>query len=289
MAQTQYRLIPPANDDEAAGGRMGFLEHLDELRQRLIRACIALAAGMLVAFLFVNRIADFVLAPTLRILPPGTDLIATRPGETFSFYLNVALIGGVVLAAPFVMYQVWRFIAPGLYAKEKKLVVPFLALTTLGTLGGVLFTHYVMFPAMMAFFATFSSSRLRFLPRLEDTFDLYVNMVLGMVVVFQIPTVVLFLAKMRLVTARFLWRHLKEAILLIFIAAAVLTPSADPWNQTIFAAPMIALYLISILIAWMVSPRREAEEASTAPKLRLVIAATVLDQALRRRPDGNAS
>jgi len=302
MAQTQYRLVPAANDDDAADGRMGFLEHLDELRQRLIRACIALVAGMLVAFLFVNRIADFVLAPTLRTLPPGTDLIATRPGETFSFYLNVALIGGVVLAAPFVMYQVWRFIAPGLYAKEKKLVVPFLALTTLGTLGGVLFTHYVMFPAMMAFFATFSSSRLRFLPRLEDTFDLYVNMVLGMVVVFQIPTVVLFLAKMRLVTARFLWRHFKEAVLLIFIAAAVLTPSADPWNQTLFAAPMIALYLVSILIAWMVSPRRQTEESSDAPKLRLVIAATVLDQALRRpalseharrrvegRPDGHAS
>ena len=277
------------DSDDAAGGSMGFLEHLDELRQRLIRACIALAAGMLVAFLFVNRIADFVLAPTLKTLPPGAELIATRPGETFSFYLNVALIGGVVLAAPFVMYQVWRFIAPGLYAKEKKLVVPFLALTTLGTIGGVLFTHYVMFPGMMAFFATFSSGKLRFLPRLEDTFDLYVNMVLGMVVVFQIPTVVLFLAKMRLVTARFLWRHLKEAILLIFIAAAVLTPSADPWNQTLFAAPMIALYLVSILIAWMVSPRRQAEEASAAPKLRLVIAATMLDQALRRRSDGSAS
>jgi len=287
VAKTQYRLV--AADDGAPDGRMGFLEHLDELRQRLIRACVALAAGMLVAFLFVNRIADFVLAPTLRTLPPGTDLIATRPGEAFSFYLNVALIGGVVIAAPFVMYQVWRFIAPGLYAKEKKLVVPFLALTTLGTLGGVLFTHYVMFPAMMAFFATFSSSRLRFMPRLEDTFDLYVNMVLGMVVVFQIPTVVLFLAKMRLVTARFLWRHLKEAILLIFIAAAVLTPSADPWNQTLFAAPMVALYLVSILIAWMVSPRRQTEESSAAPKLRLVIAATVLDQALRRRPDGNSS
>ena len=138
-----------------------------------------------------------------------------------------------------------------------------------------------MFPAMMAFFATFNSSRQRFMPRLEDTFDLYVNMVLGMVVVFQIPTVVLFLAKMRLVTARFLWRHLKEAILLIFIAAAVLTPSADPWNQTLFAAPMIALYLASILMAWMVTPRGQAEEASGAPKLRLVIAAMRIDQALR--------
>lgn len=282
MPKTHYRVVA-APDDDPADGRMGFLEHLDELRRRLIRACIALGVGMLIAFLFVDRIADLVLAPTLRILPPGTDLIATKPGETFSFYLNVALIGGVVLSAPLVMYQVWRFIAPGLYAKEKKLVVPFLLLTTAGTIGGVLFTHYVMFPAMMAFFAKFSAGRLRFLPRLEDTFDLYLNMLLGMVVVFQIPTLVLFLAKMRLVTARFMWRHLKHAILIIFIGAAVLTPSADPWNQTIFAAPMIALYLISIGIAWLAAPKRQAEASTDSPKLRLVIAATVLDQARRHR------
>ena len=260
---------------------MGFLEHLDELRRRLIRACIALGAGMLVAFLFIDRIADFVLAPTLRTLPPGTNLIATKPGETLSFYLNVALIGGVVLAAPFVMYQVWRFIAPGLYAREKRLVFPFLALTTAGTLGGVLFTHYVMFPAMMAFLAKFSSGRLKFLPRLEDTFDLYLNMLLGMVVVFQIPTLVLFLAKMRLVTARFLWRHIQHAILVTFIVAAVLTPSTDPWNQTIFAAPMMVLYVISIGIAWLAAPKPDA--STDSPKLRLVIAATVLDQARRHR------
>ena len=281
MAKTQYRLIASPADEDAAEGRMGFLEHLDELRQRLIRACIALAGGMLIAFLFVERIADFVLAPTLKILPPGTDLIATKPGETFSFYLNVALIGGVVLAAPFIMYQVWRFIAPGLYAKEKKLVVPFLALTTLGTVGGVAFTHYVMFPAMMTFFAKFSAGRLRFLPRLEDTFDLYLNMLLGMVVVFQIPTLVLFLAKMRLVTARLLWRHIKHAVLVMFIVAAVLTPSADPWNQLVFAAPMMALYLISIGIAWIAAPRGQQQIPADAPKLRLVIAATVLDQARR--------
>ena len=280
MTKAQYRLVSNAPDD-ADEGRMGFLEHLDELRQRLIRACIALGAGMLVAFLLVDRIANFVLAPTLRILPPGTDLIATKPGETFSFYLNVALIGGVVLAAPFIMYQVWRFIAPGLYAREKKLVIPFVTLTTIGTIGGVLFTHYVMFPAMMAFFATFSAGRLKFLPRLEDTFDLYLNMVLGMVVVFQIPTVVLFLAKMGVVTARLLWRHFKHAILLIFVAAALLTPSTDPWNQTIFAGPMIALYLISIGIAWLVGPKRDKDAVDESPKLRLVIAATVLEQARR--------
>ena len=140
-----------------------------------------------------------------------------------------------------------------------------------------------MFPAMMMFFAKFSAGRLRFLPRLEDTFDLYLNMLLGMVVVFQIPTVVLFLAKIGLVSARLLWRHLKHAILVIFVVAAVLTPSADPWNQAVFAAPMIALYLLSIGIAWLVGLTRRKDMADDVPKLRLVIAATVFEQARRAR------
>ncbi len=115
---------------------MGFLDHLDELRTRIIRSCLAIGAGMLVAFIFVERIADFVLAPTLRMLPPGTTLIYTKPGEGFSFYLDVAFIGGVVLAMPFVTFQVWRFIAPALYTNEKKFVIPFVILTTLGKPGG---------------------------------------------------------------------------------------------------------------------------------------------------------
>jgi sec-independent protein translocase protein TatC len=118
----------------------------------------------------------------------------------------------VVLAAPFVTYQVWRFIAPGLYGREKRLMIPFIALTTLGTLAGALFSHYVLFPSMMAFFWTFDSPRMRLMPRFEDTFELYKNILIGMVLVFQIPTLVFFLARIRLVTARFLWRHIKYAI-----------------------------------------------------------------------------
>src|SRR5205807_3572000 len=109
--------------------------------------------------------------PTLRMLPPGTTLIFTRPGEAFSFYLDISLIGGVVLAAPFVMYQVWRFIAPALYAKEKRYVIPFVVLTTLGAIGGALFSHYVLFAAMIAFFGTFHSPAMTFMPRVEDTFE----------------------------------------------------------------------------------------------------------------------
>jgi sec-independent protein translocase protein TatC len=194
------------------------------------------------------------------------------------------LIGGVLLSAPFVMFQVWRFIAPGLYANEKKLVVPFLLLTTIGAAGGAAFSHYVLFPALMAFYADFSSARMKFMPGVEDTVDLYLKMALGMIVVFQIPTVVYFLARMRLVTWRFLWHHFGHAVLLIFIAAAALTPSTDPWNQIVFAAPMTGLYVLSIGIAWLVGPRgADAPARNASPHLKLVFAAAVVDRAWRDR------
>ena len=188
------------HDDDPRERRMGFLEHLDELRTRIIRAGIAVAAGMLVAFAFYDRLADIVLKPILATLPAGSSLVFIKPGEGFSFYLNISLIGGLLLSAPFVMYQVWRFIAPGLYANEKKMLIPFVALTSAGSLGGALFSHAVLFPALMTFYGEFSSARMKFMPGVEDTVDLYLKMMLGMVVVFQIPTVVYFLAKMRLVT-----------------------------------------------------------------------------------------
>jgi hypothetical protein len=143
----------------------------------------------------------------------------------------------------------------------------------------------VVFPYMIVFFGTFSGPDLQFMPRLEDAFSLYTTMLLGMIVVFQMPTLVFFLAKMRLVTARFLWRHLKYAVLIIFILAAALTPDGSPWNQAVVAAPMLGLYLLSIGLAWLVAP--PAQKASSAgadsTQLRLVFAATVLDQARRQR------
>jgi len=268
-------------DDDRDGARMGFLEHLDELRKRIIRSCLAIGAGMLVAFFFHDRIGEFLLAPTLRTLPKGGALVITRPGEGFAFYLDVSLIAGLVLAAPVVAYQLWRFIAPGLYAKEKKFAVPFVVLITIGSIGAALFTHYVMFPATIAFLAGFHSPSMTFMPRVEDTFDLYKMMLLGMMVVFQIPTVVFFLAKMHLVTARLLWRNIKYAVLIAFIAAAVLTPSSDPWNQMIFAAPMLVLYVASIGIAWAAGPRRRkapCADGGGAP-LRLIVTGAVIEQA----------
>jgi sec-independent protein translocase protein TatC len=280
MAKAPLRRRDGDDDDRSA--TMGFLEHLEELRVRLIRCCIAIAIGMLIAFAFVDRLVDTLLASIERALPAGTSLVFIKPPEGFSLWLNVALVAGLLIAAPFVMYQVWLFIAPGLYVKEKKFAVPFVLLTTIGTIAGAAFSHYVLFPSMMGFFGTFTTAKIRFMPRIDDVVDLYLRMMLGMVVVFQIPTVVFFLSKMGMVTARFLWRNLKYAILIIFIVAAVLTPSSDPWNQTAFALPMIALYLLSIAIAWLVAPR-QPHSRTEAPHLRLVVAATLIDQATRNR------
>ena len=274
----------PRDDDESPDGAMGFLDHLDELRSRIIRACAALGVGMLVSFAFIERIADFVLAPTLAALPPGTSLITTRLGEGLSFYMDLALLGGVVLAAPFITYQLWRFIAPGLYAREKRLAIPFVVLAALGTLLGAAFTHFVLFPSMVAFFGAFDTPRMRLMPRVEDTFGLYKNMLIGMVVVFQIPTLVYFLARLGIVSARLLWRYVGHAVLASFVISAVLTPSSDPWNQVLFAGPMIALYLVGIAVAWAVAPKADhVRPSSGASHLRLVFAATVLDQASRRQ------
>jgi sec-independent protein translocase protein TatC len=251
--------IPPDDeDDDESGAKMSFLEHLDELRKRIIRAVIGIGVGIALGFGFIDHIFNFILAPTRKVLPPGVKMIYTEPGEAFGLYITISLIVGFVIASPYVMYQVWLFIAPGLYSNEKRFAIPFVLFTTLGFLAGATFNHYVAFPFMMAFFASFNGIDLAFMPRLEDTFGLYTKMLIGMGLVFQMPTVVFFLAKMKLVTAAFLWKNLRYAILITFIIAAVVTPTGDPVNQTIFAAPMVLLYLLSIFIAWVVNPRGKA-------------------------------
>ena len=234
---------------------LSVLDLLEQFRKRIVRACLAIAVGVLVAFTQIDRIVAFIFKPMRAALPPGARLIYTAPGEAFSLYINIALISGVALASPFILFQIWRLIAPALYTNQKKFAVPFVLMSTTGVVAGWLFSHYIVFPYMIEFFGTFSSPDLKFMPKVETAFDLYVKMLLGMALVFQMPTAVFFLAKMGLVSARFLWANIKYAILIIFVLAAVLTPSGDPWNQTVFAAPMVILYLLSIGIAWVVAPK----------------------------------
>ena len=256
---SQSGAYPPEveeDDEDGAAGKMSFLEHLDELRKRIVSSLLGVCVGVLASFAFINQIVNFLLKPTWRVLPAGNRMIYTQPGEAFGIYIQISLITGVVLAAPWIMWQVWLFIAPGLYTNEKKLAIPFVALSTIGFLSGALVNHYITFPFMMKFFASFNTADLVFMPRLEDVFDLYTKMLIGMGLVFQMPTIVYFLAKMRLVTAKFLLKHFKYAFLIIFIIAAVITPTGDMVTQAIFAAPMVGLYILSIFIAWIVRPRQ---------------------------------
>lgn len=235
---------------------MSFLDHLDELRRRIVNSCIAIAVGVAATFYWIDWIFNFILAPTRSALPEGVKLVYTQPGEAFSLYITIALIAGAVVASPFIMLQVWLFIAPGLYSNEKRMAIPFVLLTTIGFLGGAAFNHYIAFKYLMIFFGSFNTPDLAFMPKLDDVFGLYSKMLIGMGLVFQMPAVVYFLARMRLVTARFLVSHIKYAVLIIFVVAAVITPSGDMMTQGIFAAPMLGLYLLSIVIAWAVAPRR---------------------------------
>ena len=243
-------------DDDAAGGKMSFLEHLDELRKRLLRAILSVGAGFVVALFFIDRIFGFVMRPLQEVLPNGGRLIYTEPTEAFLLQLKVAALAGLVLAAPMVMWQVWLFIAPGLYAHEKRFAIPFVFFSSVFFIGGAAFAHFVIFPAAWAFLASFTTDYMEFMPKISSTFGLYAKMLIAFGIIFQMPAIVFALARMGVVTARFLVRHIKYAVLAIFIIAAIASPTGDPVNQLLFAAPMIVLYAVSILIAWVFGRRK---------------------------------
>lgn len=247
-------------DDESEGGKMSFLEHLDELRKRIIRALLSLAVGVAIAAFFIEDIYAFVMAPLAAMLGPNERMIYTYPTEAFMLWIRIALIAGLFISAPLIFWQVWQFVAPALYAKERRYAIPFVVLSSVGVLSGAAFSHYVAFPLMWKFFASFSSDLVSFMPRIEDSFSLYMRMLLGMAAVFQMPALVFFMARMGVVTARWMTRHFKYAVLIIFIVAAVITPSADYASQMIVAFPMIGLYIISIAIAWIFGKKKKTAD-----------------------------
>jgi sec-independent protein translocase protein TatC len=244
------------DDESEGGGKMSFLEHLDELRKRIIRALLSLCLGVAIAAFFIEDIYAFVMMPLRQMLRPGETMIYTYPTEAFMLYLRIALIAGLFIASPLIFWQVWLFVAPALYAKERRYAIPFVVLSSIGVIAGAAFSHFVAFPLMWRFFASFSNDLVSFMPRIEDSFSLYMRMLLGMAAVFQMPALVFFMARMGVVTARWMIRQFKYAVLLIFVIAAIITPSADMASQMIVAFPMIGLYLLSIAIAWMFAPKK---------------------------------
>jgi sec-independent protein translocase protein TatC len=246
-------------DDDDAGGKMSFLDHLDELRKRIIYAVVSVFVGFVISIAFIQQIFDFIMRPMQQMLPKGGTLVFTDPTEAFMLYIKIALIAGLIIASPAVMTQVWLFVAPGLYTHEKKLAIPFVAMSSVFFVLGAAFSHYVVFPITWRFFVGFTTDILTFMPRVEPAFSIYLRLILALGITFQLPTLVLFLAKMGLITPRFMIRNFKYAVLLIILAAAVLSPDGGGVGLFAMGAPVILLYVFSIGLAWMFGKKKGEE------------------------------
>ena len=248
-------------EDDSEGGKMSFLEHLDELRRRIIYAVLSLAGGFILCCFFIQQLFDFIMRPLQAMLPPGGTLVYTDPTEAFVLYIKIAAIAGLLVASPLIFMQVWLFIAPGLYSHEKKWAIPFVAMSTVFFVAGAAFSHYVVFPLTWRFFVGFTTDILTFMPRIEPAFSMYLRLTIIFGIVFQLPTLVLFLARMGVLTARFMIKNVKYALLIIIIISAVVTPDGGGVSLVAMAGPMMLLYVFSIGLAWMFGKKKRLAEA----------------------------
>jgi sec-independent protein translocase protein TatC len=245
---------PEYHDDfEAAESelpKMSFLEHLDELRKRLLYSFIALFISFLVCWSFAPQIFDWLEQPVKQFLPPGEKLAYTRLTAPFFLYMKVAFFAGIFLASPIILWQVWAFVAPGLYSRERRYAAPFIVFATLFFVAGGYFGYEVVFPMACKFFLD-TGAHFETMITIDEYFSLANKMILGMGLVFETPILIFFLSRIGLVTPAFLVQKFKYAVVIIFIIAAVMTPTPDMVTQAALALPMILLYLLGIGISYL--------------------------------------
>jgi sec-independent protein translocase protein TatC len=256
--------LPPPDSLQDSMPAMSFLEHLEELRKRIIYSLIAVTVGFFACWNYHEFIFRFVQRPVMDALQRNgmaEKLVYLNPTEPFNLYLKVAFLAGLFVTSPFVLYQVWLFISPGLYRNEKRYVLPFMFSTVFLFLGGGLFAYKMVYPAALNFLIDYGK---QFQPMITigEYTDLFLTIMLGMGLIFEMPILVFFLSMMGIVSPRWMWRNVRYSILVIFIIAAILTPTTDILNMCLFAAPMVGLYILSIGVAWMVHPaQRRARQA----------------------------
>jgi len=248
--------VPPQGDEKESMPAMSFLDHLEELRRRIIYSLLGIAAGFFLCWGYAERIYVIMQRPIMQALHNhnlSEKLVYLNPTEPFNLYLKVGFLAGLFVASPFVLYQLWLFISPGLYRNEKRYVLPFMFSTVGLFVAGGIFGYKAVYPAALDFLIGYGQ---QFTPMITigEYTDLFLTIIIGMGVIFEMPTLVFFLALMGIVTAGWMWRNLRYSILVIFIIAAIVTPTTDILNMCIFAAPMVALYIVSIVIAWLVHP-----------------------------------
>jgi sec-independent protein translocase protein TatC len=256
-----------AADDEEDQGmlRMSFLEHLEELRTRIIRALMGVGVAFALCIFWSDQLWNAVRRPAVDALAQlhlPTDLAQITPTEAFTIvWVRLPILAAIFVASPWVLYQAWAFIAPGLYKKERRLAAPFI-LTCAGLfiIGG-LFAYLVAFRFGLVFLLGIGPSQgIKPMISVSEYFDLFVNVILGVALVFELPVLIFFLTLLRVASPRFLLAHSRYAVLLIVIAAAIITPTPDVYNLTIFAAPMILLYFVGVFASYLLVLSREGKK-----------------------------
>ena len=228
-------------------GTMSFIAHLEELRKRLIVCFVAVFITCALAYGFKERIFQILMKPLISAMAPGQKMIFTGLAEAFFCYIKTAFIAGLLMAVPVIMYQLWLFVAPGLYDKEKRLLLPFVFLSSFFFIGGALFGYFICLPYAFKYLMSFGNDYVKPLPSMKEYLSLASTLLFAFGCTFELPLVLTLLAKARLVTASFLARYRKYAVLLIFIAAAIITPTPDPVNQCLLALPLCLLYEVGII------------------------------------------
>ena len=251
--------------EESRHGAMGFFDHLTELRVRLMRCVIAAFIGFLLCYSVAEDLFGLLMAPLVRVFPPDTHLIFTSLPEAFFTYMTVAAVAGVFVASPYIFYQVWCFVAPGLYDEERKALVPIAFFSAFFFVGGAMFGYHVVFPHAFEFFMSYTTELIRPMPALKEYLNFSLKMLFAFGLIFEMPLFVYFLARLGLVTADFMRRNRKYAILLIFIVAAVLTPP-DVISQSFMALPMLVLYELSVYVAKIFGRKKQAPEEEATEK-----------------------
>jgi len=238
---------------------MSLLDHLTELRRRVTISLIAFVVAMVGCWGISDRIYEILTAPVVRLLPEDADQLAFLSlTEPFVLYLKVAAVGGLFISSPLIIYQAWMFVAPGLYRRERMYAIPVVFASAGCFFLGGLFGYQILFPVVAEFFLTLGAD-FRQLLTVNSLFSFLLRTLIGCALIFEWPIVVFFLARLGIVTAGGMWRNFRYAILIIFIVAAIVTPTPDFATQTILAMPMLLLYLVGIAIAWAVSPRDDLD------------------------------
>lgn len=242
--------------ETSEAGEMGFWEHLEELRWRLIKAAIGIVIGGIVAAVFIDYIMnDFLLAPAKQTTPP-LELINLKPYGQLVLYFEVILVCGIILSIPNLFYQLWKFIEPGMLPSERKYISTIVVFSTICFLGGISFAYFVMLPTALKFFAAFGTQAITNNIAVDEYFSFVISVMLAAGVVFELPMVSFFLSKLGILTPKFMRRYRKHAIIIILILAGILTPSPDITSQLLLGIPLVILYEISIIISKLSQPKK---------------------------------